>query len=73
MSQISDKQIQWLGEVTAKAANRAIKNGDRAGTDQNRAQFVEMVKSALTSIPEANRGNEVQTFLEKYKDGAFSN
>ena len=71
MTQMTARQIQWLGEVTAKSANRAIRNGDRAGTDQNRGQFVEMVKDALNTIPESDRGVETKAFLAQYSNGAF--
>jgi hypothetical protein len=63
--------ITRLGEIAAKAANRAIKNGDRAGADQNRAQFVEMVKGGLKDIPGELLGDEARAFLEVYADGAY--
>jgi hypothetical protein len=68
-----DKElITRLGEVTAKAANRAIRNGDRAGLDQNRGQFVAMVSGVLQDIPAELRGDEAVAFLDEYKHGAYA-
>lgn len=63
--------ITQLGEVAAKAASRAIRNGDRAGVDQNRGQFVAMVNGVLNDIPADLRGDEAVAFLEQYRDGAY--
>lgn len=63
--------ITRLGEVVAKAANRAIRNGDRAGGDQNRGQFVAMVTGVLGDVPPALRGDEASAFLEQYREGAY--
>lgn len=68
---MTQNQISWLGEVAAKAAVRAIKNGDRAGSDQNRGQFVELVKDALETIPAETRGEEACSFLTQYARGAY--
>lgn len=57
-------QIRTLGEAAAKAAVRAIRNADRAGSDQNRGQFVAMVKDAILAIPEEIRGEAARDFLE---------
>lgn len=67
----SAAQMTWLGEVAAKAALRANQNGDRAGGDQNRGQFVAMVTDALNSMPVDLRGDYVQHFLTRYANGAF--
>ena len=66
------KEITWLGEVAADAALRANENGDRAGNDQNRGQFVQKVKFALETIPEDIRGERTRYFLKKYVRGAYS-
>lgn len=63
--------VTRLGEVAAKAANRAIRNGDRAGSDQNRGQFVAMVVGALKDVPADLRGEEASSFIAKYEDGAY--
>lgn len=63
--------ITWLGEVAAKAAFRANRNGDRAGQDQNRGQFVAMVKGTLEKIPEELRGEYAREFLDFYANGAY--
>jgi hypothetical protein len=63
--------ITRLSEIAAKAANRAIRNGDRAGNDQNRAQFVEMVKGGLQDVPDYLLGDEARSFLAVYQDGAY--
>ena len=68
---MTPEQITSLGEVAAKAAFRANSNGDRAGLDQNRGQFVSMVKAALTAIPMELRGEYAQDFLSTYATTAF--
>jgi len=65
------KLITRLGEAAARAANRAIRNGDRAGGDQNRGQFVAMITGVLKDIPTDLRGDEAVTFLDQYRDGAY--
>jgi hypothetical protein len=67
---MNTKEITELGEATAKAAIRANKNGDRAGSDQNRGQFVAMVENALTAIPENLRGEYAQFFLVHHATSA---
>lgn len=68
---MTPQQITSLGEVAAKAAIRANNNGDRAGLDQNRGQFVAMVKDALNEIPEELRGEYAQDFLARYASTAY--
>lgn len=63
---LTAEQVTQLGEVAAKAAMRANKNGDRAGLDQNRGQFVAMVKDALNAIPANLQGEYAQEFLVTY-------
>lgn len=63
--------ITRLGELAAKAASRAIDNGNRAGLDQNRGQFVAMVTNVLNDIPVDLRGEEAEAFLERYRNGAY--
>ena len=63
--------ITSLGEVAAKAAIRANNNGDRAGFDQNRGQFVAMVKDALNEIPDELRAEYAQDFLARYANTAY--
>lgn len=60
---MEDSDIYRLGEVTAKAAQRALRKADQLGADQNRGQFVKMVEDALMLIPEALRGDYVKDFL----------
>lgn len=69
---MSNELITRLGEAAAKAANRAIENGDRAGLDQNRGQFVAMVSGVLNDIPADLRGDYTSDFLDKYKSGAYA-
>lgn len=68
---MTPEQITSLGEAAAKAAHRANKNGDRAGIDQNRGQFVSMVKSALEAIPQDLRGEYAEDFLTTYATTAY--
>lgn len=63
--------VSRLGEVAAKSAMRAIRNGERAGLDQNRGQFVAMVSGVLKDIPAEQRWDEAKAFLVEYKDGAY--
>ncbi len=68
---MSPEQITSLGEVAAKAANRAIQKASTLGYDQNRGQFVSMVKTALQAIPIQLRGHEASEFLVTYADSAY--
>ncbi|MGG4053999.1 MULTISPECIES: hypothetical protein [Delftia] len=68
---MTPEEITWLGEVAAKAAFRANSNGDRAGQDQNRGQFVAMVKGSLESIPVELRGDYARDFLDRYANSAY--
>lgn len=69
---MSNELITRLGEAAAKAANRAIENGDRAGLDQNRGQFVAMITGVLQDIPSELRGEYANDFLDRYKNGAYA-
>ncbi len=60
---MENSDISWLGEVTAKAAKRALQKADQVGIDQNRGQFVRMVEEALLLIPDDLRGDYVKDFL----------
>ncbi len=60
---MENSDISWLGEVTAKAAKRALQKADQVGIDQNRGQFVRMVEEALLLIPDDLRGEYVKDFL----------
>lgn len=64
-------EITLLGEAAAKAALRANSNGDKAGNDQNRGQFVKMVKTALQNIPADLRGDYANDFLDRYAAGTY--
>ena len=68
---MTPEEITLLGEAAAKAALRANSNGDRAGQDQNRGQFVQMMKSALMSIPSELRGDYTKDFLDRYAAGTY--
>lgn len=60
---MTPEQITSLGEAAAKAAQRAIRKADQVGVDQNRGQFVAMVRNALLAIPEEIRGEATKDFL----------
>lgn len=60
---MTPEQITTLGEAAAKAAKRAIDKANQVGIDQNRGQFVAMVASAITAIPEHLRGDSAKDFL----------
>jgi len=60
---MENSDISWLGEVTAKAAKRALQKADQVGIDQNRGQFVRMVEEALLLIPDDLRGEYVKDSL----------
>lgn len=60
---MTPEQITSLGEAAAKAAKRAIDKANQVGIDQNRGQFVAMIKQALVAIPEELRGEATQDFL----------
>lgn len=68
---MSPEEITLLGEAAAKAALRANRNGDKAGLDQNRGQFVLMVKTALQNIPPDLRGDYANDFLDRYASGTY--
>ncbi len=61
---MSDSQITSLGEAAAKAAIRVIELGNRCGYEQNRGQFVSMMKYAIENIPTELRGDWANSFLE---------
>jgi len=70
---MTPEEITLLGEAAAKAALRANRNGDRAGMDQNRGQFVQMMKAALLRIPIELRGDYTKDFLDRYAAGTYTN
>ncbi|MBY0240089.1 MAG: hypothetical protein K2X55_12315 [Burkholderiaceae bacterium] len=69
---MSNELITRLGEAAAKAARRAIENGERAGNDQNRGQFVAMMSNVLNDVPSELRGDEANDFLKYYANGAYA-
>ena len=68
---MTPEEITLLGEAAAKAAFRANRNGDKAGLDQNRGQFVLMMKTALQKIPPDLRGDYTNDFLDRYASGTY--
>lgn len=69
---MTPEEITLLGEAAAKAAFRANSNGDRAGMDQNRGQFVQMMRMALQRIPTELRGEYTKDFLDRYAAGTYT-
>lgn len=68
---MTNELITSLGEAAAKAAIRAIENGERAGVEQNRGQFVAMIRTELSNIPAELRGQYARKFIERYQGGRY--